>query len=446
MSNTETLLNDQNSSDYTLVRAELNSSRAIRPIDVVNVVTDFEIYEHITKPYLTGRVVLSDQQRLFDRFDFQGAETFELEVGRVEGGEIKNVVKKFIVDRVEHVVKTNESSAALVLHLIEDIAMSSVLKNVNKCMQGQPHEIISQIANEYLGKEVTSAFEENVANNMKVIVPNLSPVDAMLWILRRALSKEGMPYFLWSSFTTDYLNLYDLGTLMRQNVLNEKFPFTNLPAQGSFDLTNRMFQIKDYKYSGNENLLSMVKQGLIGGNHSYFDVTNGTFEKVQFNIHDDVYPNVYELNKRQQKFTVSPNLAVDDVTISDYVSEYCSYVYASKGFSNTKSYSEENDEASHKKKVMAKTYQELLTKTPIEISVDGREFLIGGENMTCGNQIKVLFKASGDRAADLKIDIKMSGDYLIHACRHVFSKEKYYTQMLLTKMSNYNSDDMPGGA
>ena len=57
-------LNDQNSSDWEISVAELNSSRALQPFNIKNVITDIEIYEHIGKPYITGSFIMTDTERV----------------------------------------------------------------------------------------------------------------------------------------------------------------------------------------------------------------------------------------------------------------------------------------------------------------------------------------------------------------------------------------------
>ena len=76
----------------------------------------------------------------------------------------------------------------------------------------------------------------------------------------------------------------------------------------------------------------------------------------------------------------------------------------------------------------------------MEIVIDGREFLIGGESKSVGNIIKVIFKATDHGHTGQKIDRKMSGDYLVVGARHVFTKEKCRSKLLISKIANYNSD------
>ena len=104
-----TQLNDQHSSDWTFKVAELNSSRASFSLDIIDIITDFEVYEHIDKPYITGKLVVADTQRVYERFDFQGGETFKIQIQRDQNESIEPIKKTFIIDEVLHVAKSNET-------------------------------------------------------------------------------------------------------------------------------------------------------------------------------------------------------------------------------------------------------------------------------------------------------------------------------------------------
>ena len=62
------------------------------------------------------------------------------------------------------------------------------------------------------------------------------------------------------------------------------------------------------------------------------------------------------------------------------------------------------------------------------------------KSKSIGNIIKVIFKATDHGHSGQKIDRRLSGDYLIVAARHTFTKEKCRSKLLISKISNYNSD------
>lgn len=440
-----TQLNDQHSSDWTFKVAELNSSRASFSLDIIDIITDFEVYEHIDKPYVTGKLIVADTQRLYERFDFQGGETFKVQIQRDQNESIEPIKKTFIIDEVLYAAKSNETSQAIVFHLIEDIGFIDTLHNVNKLYSGQPEKIIKTIAKDFLKKDIASNSNDDVQNDMNVIVPNLSPLEAMSWIKNRATNKEGYPFFLFSTFALDKFMFYDLGSMLSEKPMNPDTPYTYSQGIELSEGPQRLFQIFDYKVKNVENMSSIVNAGYVGANHNFYDITRAKNAEVNFDVHKDFYNRVDEINKRQNLPLISPNLEYDDKSISDYRSRNITNIFATKNFTENKSLTESDKIGDHRKKVVSNAMKILLTKSPLEIVVNGREFLDGSSNFTIGNNIKVIFKANQDENPSTKIDRKMSGDYLIHSARHVFSKEKCYSILLITKIANYSADDYPVG-
>lgn len=440
-----TQLNDQHSSDWTFTVAELNSTRAIVPVDIINIISDFEVYEHIDKPYLTGKVIITDTQRVYERFDFQGGETFTVQIQRSKDETIKPIKKTFIVDEVLSIGRANETAQAIVLHLTEDIAFKDVLNNVNKFYKGQPQEIIETIAKDFLKKDVVNNAEENVESTMNVIVPNLSPIAAMSWIKNRATTKDGYPFFLFSSFALNHLMFYDLGTILSQTPINSENPFIYGQGVGTSSGPSRLFTIHDYKIKNVEDMSFIINKGYVGGKHSFYDVTQGKKADIHFDIHNDLYKNGSKLNKRQTNPLISAGLKYDDKSLTEYQSRSIHNVYASKTFDQNNALTENSRIGDHKRRVVANAMKLLLTKSPMEITVNGREFIDGSANYAVGNNITVVFKAAQDDNPGTNIDKKLSGDYLIHSARHVFSKEKCYSILLISKIANYTSDDFPVG-
>ncbi len=439
------LLGDQHSDDYTITKAEITSSRGYYPLDIINVISEFEVYESIEKSYLTGRIVISDQMGIYDRFDFDGTEILDIEITRNISGSTP-INKKFILSNVENTKKSNETNEAIQFHLIEDIIFKSALTNVNKSYSGQPQEIIAQILKEYLNKNLlTNAFED-IQASMKVIIPNLDPIEALTWIRNRATTSKGYPFFLYSTLASNDVFFTDIGTLLEQKILNDRYPFTYLPGVGSSSATGRLFQIFEYEYRNVENNINLISNGVVGANHNFYDVTTAKYDKIKFNVHKDLYRNVSKLNPRQPHPVLDEFSEYEDVKISDYESKNMFHIHStlSQG-RRIKSYSEEYTATEHKLKVIAQAAKLFMTRNPIEITVNGREFISGNDTYSIGNNFRILFKSNIDQNERPLIDTKKSGDYLVHAAKHSFRNGRIFSRLLCSKITNYESNDWPDG-
>lgn len=447
-------MGDQSSSDYVLEDVTIVSSRFNDPagLQVRGITVDYEVFEHIGKSYMTGRISLIDQMRLLDRVDIQGAEYVICGV-RAPKDDSPVIVKRWIIDKIERTAKVNESNQVIFLHLIEDIAFLSNLQNVNKAYSGKPSDIIQKISNQFLDKNVNNQGEIEFQSPMKLIVPNLNPIEAMTWIKNRVTTTEGFPYFLFSTLGTESLLFTDLGTMLSQPPINTKSPFmyTQSASQGKDNNgpLSRYTIIEDYYHGNTENLFEMIRRGAIGARYSYYDTFEGQTSSFKFDIALDGISAAQEKNNKQSKFNFSTEFRFNDIPIQEYESRHVTQLSSSGAFnigsSSLNSFEEEVDADSHRKKMIARSLRHFITKNPISIRVRGRDFIKDRGNYTLANSIRLAFLANKpieSKGAEVKIDPKLSGDYIIYSTKHSFKKEKYDLELLCVKISDLNRDTL----
>ena len=437
-------LGDTQSRDFHIAKAVIKSPSANLDLDIASIVSEITVYEHIDKPYITGTILLVDTGGLFDGVNFQGGEILELELTRSIESELEPVSKTFIVDSIMSGTKVNESTEVYTLHLSEDIGFTASLININKTITGQPYQIIQEIAEEFLDKKVNSVVQDNVQQSIKVIVPNMNPIETMIWVKNRAYNQNGFPFYLYSCFSKPELQFRDLESIISSQTVNDTSPFMYINE--TTDATSRLFKIHEYKYEDAENIGRMIKRGVIGGTHNYYSVYDMSYKSIKFNAHEDMFNQALSLSKRQTVPNLSRTMKHKEQTLTDYNAVNYSSITDGRVFSGEKSYSQDKTEAEYKNRIVAASVKSFMTKQPMEITVDGREFLNGEYNFSIGNNIKIIFKPNYDPGDTTpKVDIKKSGDYTIFAARHVFQDNKYFVQLLCGKLANYNSDNYPEG-
>ena len=67
-----TQLNIENQRGYTILSAILSTDRTGQSVDIAPSILDFDIYEHLDKPYLTADFVFNDIYGLVNLFAVQG--------------------------------------------------------------------------------------------------------------------------------------------------------------------------------------------------------------------------------------------------------------------------------------------------------------------------------------------------------------------------------------
>lgn len=444
MSNENSPIGGQQSTSVQLQKATLTSSRTATSIDITSVVLELSMYENLARPYITGYLAVTDSERLIENFDIQGAEEIEIIFKRsTERSSVREIKQTWIIQGIEKEHNVQDFTSVVVFRVIDKESFRSGLKNVNKCLQGQPWEIINQILVEYLDRDdLRTSADLNNSERMKVIIPNMTPIQATQWIRNRSINQNGYPFYFYKSAMNNQYYFADLETLISTPVINENAPLSPSQAGGSTESKSSSSTIYQMEQDEVDNLYKLIQEGVIGSQNKYYDVTRGDFQIVDFNINNDLLVELQTLNSRQEKPLLDGRLAFDDDAISNYKAKTISQISGGRVYDDVKSYDETQDLGDSRKKIKAHAIRNLMQKTPLSIVVEGDRWIHGDEHYGIGNNIKILVRSKIDDPKNPTIDRKQSGDYLISTAKYVldFTQSKVGATFKCVKFGNYQND------
>ena len=447
----------QSNSGFLLKSVLLVSERLTESVELNRIVTDVEVFEHIEKPYLTGRIMLIDDSSFYENADIQGTERIQLTIVSSEEDSVP-IIKTFFVGKVEKIQKVQDNAQTLMIHLVEDIFYLSSLKNVNRHYTGSRSNIIGKIAKNFLNKRVFVTGKDRSV--IEVIVPNLHPLEAMMWLNKKAVSSRGYPFYLYSTFVGDELRMENLGDILQRPSLNAgqddaAFSISSLKAQDTMNVTAQRRIIENHQMNSQENLLDLIRKGLISSKFEYIDTLTEDTRSIDYNSRTSLFKNLLDdgvLNEKQKNPQIDFAELIEDKTIDKFRPLTCTYIGGSMAFRDSdtaegftpftynawnNSYGEYKTAADYKLNVISSTMDAILKKNPLIINLNGLEFIKGDAHRTIGNNISIAVQSTHDQADD-KVDRKKSGDYLIYSVRHMFKKtvDKYDVVMNCVKIGN----------
>ena len=439
---------DGKASDFTFENILMESTSLGKSVQLKYITTDVEIFEHMDKPYLTGFLTIVDTNNVIAQSDIRGGESITITIKSTREG-AKPFTNKFYISKIVTTQKASSTSETHILHLIEDIAYISNLQNVNRSYRGKVETILSKIADDYLGRELVFGNNSSV-QSMKLIVPNMHPIEAMAWIKNAASTIDGYPFYMFSSLFSDNLSFVDLETMLNSTPANKEFPYVY--SEGSSrsldpDVKRRIissFQIKD-----TEDLYSIINKGLIGGRYEYIDLLTNRRKSFKYDIKNDLLiplKNKNILPLLQDEFNYYPYV-LEDKEFNQYESRNITNIggtnayRTSDDFVDVLSMNEENLLSNYKLNVISDSMDALFKKSPISIDITGADFIAGSNSTVVGLSIKLQFPIVIPEVDEsiMKIDTKKSGDYLIFAAKHMFKAEKYDLSLSCLKLSSMRS-------
>lgn len=439
----------EGSNEYVILSALISSARMETSVEIAALIDEFIIYEHIEKPYLTMLLQFLDQANIIQLVDFQGGEKLTLKFQQIEEIERGNEIQKeFLIDRIESVVKADERNEVVMVHCTEYHMFESSVQNISKVYTGAPSIMIQKIISSYLSKQVVIDGNDSIGD-MQVIIPNLHPIEASMWLRESTLTNSGLPFFLYSTLGVQNLILRDFEKMLSQPVSNIKSPYIFAPSLTNSSGVAKFYSIEEFKYEGTEDLHKLIRKGLVGAQYSFIDVNSGVPESLHFDI-ENLFTTLTAQNLlggENSRYNYGPEYEVKDQKIASYNSKVITRIGTSAAFrgdysQNFRSYQDESNGGDYNKRVNSKALKGFLAKTPLIIKVKGREFISGNNNFTLGKAIRIIF-LDNDTTGDTgyaKKDLKKSGDYIIIGAKHVFNGIKATTELTCGKIASLGQE------
>ena len=442
------------SQQFKLTKAHISADRfggfENRFYDVKNQVAEINIYESIEEPSLTGTIAILDDKSLYELINLNGTERIRLEMAGL-GKETDPVFEKtFIMTNVVRQIKGNDKSSMYVFDLIDEHGFISEAERLRGSYRGRIDDIVKGICLTQLKKSVDISYQflsrqdrvDAIQDDIRVIIPNLSPINACKWLLSRATTQTGSPFFLWASIHDENLRMGNLDVMYRQTPFNDKLPYTYNPSNVNVAEDKSEFEqgftIKSLGLGEMGDTLHMVANGSVAASQCITNLNTGQMTQqhydVQQTLNNLAFQNTIAL-KRQNVF--ENKFKLKDKFICFYEARNIHQVVSTGTYGKFKSYHDEFEEERHLKKLESASIKDLLVKNMMSITVPGTAFFLGkaaaGDtvNLSVVNDNLEVGKQSN---ADDMLDKNKSGKNLIYDLRHTFRGTQHDVTMNVCKL------------
>lgn len=413
--------------------------------DIKNQIVEINIFESIYQMALTGNISVVDDKSLYDEINFQGNEKLRLEISGATNDADVLMDKTFIMTGIQTESRAGDKQSVYTFSLLEEHAFISSAEKLRNSYRGTISDIISNIALSQLNKSVDTSYTgeiNSIQSAIRVIIPNLNPIKAIKWLMSRATTNTGSPFFLYASVHDDNLRFGNLDTMYTQDPWNESLPYTYNPANTNIaeSLTEleQGFTIGNIYPGESSNLLRLVRNGNIGANQETTNLNTGQIERRHFDILDTLtnLSNAEVINMESQN-VYDEEFELKGKSLAEYDAMNIHSVVSTGTYGDFKSYHDEFDKSLLTKKLESNVIKNLLLKNTMNVAVPGTAFFLGKATVGDTVNLKVVnsnIEVGSSASEDDLLDKKKSGKHLILELRHTFIGERHKVLMQVAKL------------
>ena len=463
--------------EFEFVKIELDADRTFNPgldpgviggnpIGLTNLTSEVNIFEDVMKGYLTAKIVVLDDAAIFSQVvELQGTERLHMQIKGMEGNEGKIIDVNMKVVSIVSQTKYQDRASVFVINAISDHGYRDSLSKLSRSYTGQLEDTAEKILDTYLDVSVKKDpkyfpdGEKSIQGDVKVLIPYISPLESVEWLMERAAGREGSPYFAWASVwdqqdVNGEIRFGTFKTMIGQGVSeavgNKDRQWWYSVGTVAREPTSKAQRksIVSFEQNNRENTLSMINQGTVGSRLQNLD----TYTSQKMDRHFDLGKFIEKL--RGSVGSSAPNLLgtvydeehlvkIEDETktTGEHDARYRNVItsYGTYGWEN--SYHDVFDPALLVNKVRKSAVVSMLYKNVLDVSING--YNVMKEKLSVGDVVIFAFDTQivddvGAKAN--RKDERTSGFYLILNTRHMFQGTKHRVVMSCAKVA-----DLPGG-
>lgn len=426
---------------YKISEAYITSERIDGQIDVRPTIIELTFFEDIEKPYITGRIAISDAAGTFDTISMSGLERLHVTIASEDSTLAPVMNRDFIMYKIDRIIKASNSgdAAVYIFDLIDEHAIIGESVKISRTVKGSLEDEITRICVHDIGKQVDQSYlTPSSQNNFKINIPYMNALEACEWLRNRATTENGMPFFLYASIHDTNLRLGNLEVMLGQPAWNVELPYIYAPANVQNAETQtpleRTMVIQSMKAASLQNTRQLNATGSIGSLYNNTNLNTGRISSTKFDV-------TKLLQRMQDEQIIGKNQNVYNPSfiseMGNALHELNSRVFHQVTSNGTygihKSYHDEIDGTRFLKKIESMAVRNLLYKNMYDVTVPGAGFIVSKASV--GDIVRLdVIGDNNDPKRNQKLDQSRSGNFLIYNTRHTFRDTRHNVAMTVCKL------------
>jgi len=402
-------------------------------IDITSLYEELNIFDSVLMPVMSGNILIKDAVGLSSKLFFDGSESLLIDISKFNN-ETAAFKKAFRIYKQSDRTNVNQNSEIYVLHFVSDELFFSDQQKINQSYEEKYSEIIKKILIDYLKvpENNLGGIYSDSSGIRNIVIPNLSPIEAIQWCTKRAIDLNQSPNFLFFQNITGY-NFASLSKLLTQSeILDIKFLTKNVSDSSPVE---EISGAKSFEILSTTNLIERTRAGVNAGTFIGFDPITRTISSRQIG-YGDHYSNMKHGNETPN-FSPIINRDGKDNSANFNSKKTVSIFGTARKFSE---YIKKNDPTSISTNETTEDF--IFQRKAIITNLMSKRLKIvmpGNFQLSSGFNVNVMAPIFGEREKNSdELDKSISGKYIIIASRHIIGFEKHETIIEVASSSSEN--------
>ena len=450
----------QHSQEFKITEAIIFADRFEEEYNITNYIGELSFFEDIERPYVTAQMVCMDDAGVFDEIKVRGTEQIRLTIKSAEEslGDIGftiilNLVSILMTDKV------GDRSEIYHLNFISPHAYRDANTKISRSYTGKLELIAEAVLKNHLDVDVDISYMggwTSLQAPVKVIIPYISPLESVEWLLDRATTLIGSPFFAWQTIYDqvegrDTVRFGNLEQMMNAPTFNEEQPLTysTATAQSVADqaITQQGVAVKTMLSENIQDTLKMMHEGAIGSVITSVDTYTSDEMTRRYSIKDHLERleklNVIPYGADQNVYDPDQKITFGSQTKSphEWNARQYSSITSYGTYGSVNSYHDLSDISDAVNKLRAPAVKSMFNKNMIEVVIPGVTFFgalaDGNSGVSVGDTVMIDFLNSDvDEDGGGIYNEDMSGKYLIFRCRNIYRDRKHEIVASISKIAS----------
>ena len=409
------------STQFSIQRLSIVSRDETVEYDISGAFNELNIHDNLQFPCMSGSILITDAVGLSSKVKFDGSEFLLVKIQKdSDDPTLMWIDKKFIIYKQTNRTKLNQTSETYILNFVSEEFILSEQKKVRQIYDTTHSDAVSKILRDYLNVKGSGNIEQTSGLH-NYIPPNLSPISAIEHITKRAVSKSGLPdYLFWE--TQQGFNFISLSTIVSQEpIITIESGTKNIAGQ---TIADDIYGARDIKVLSQFNMAENVRSGSYAGKFVGYDILNRKIVTHEISA-KDVYAKSNKENASRMNSSImnSDNKSIDSMFDSRVV------VYPFQESRKTTPWFQDNNpnslttlEDTHQFVLQRKMIFQNFMQKKLRIVLAGNFRLWSGANIQLN-----MPDISNDGTPESGGDKTLSGKYTIIGTRHIIRPDQHET-------------------